>query len=252
MLSITALMAQGTYPAAPQSQRVALIADFQREMLFSVSAVKPQLPNAPSYQPLTSRQKFDLYLVKATSPWNLLDAGITTSTWQLGDHPPFGKGGGALAKGFGAALAQQETSLFLGRFLFPALLRQDPRYFPAAEGSSKFHRAMYAASRVFMTRSDTGGQTFNGGYILGNLASAGISNLYITNRDAGSIFSDFAIGMVTDAGYNVAREFWPAFRKRVPGKYTKDLCDFAIGANNPKNQTDQPKKASKNQCLFGC
>lgn len=223
-------------------------------MLFPAApvAVKPELPNAPSYQRLTNKQKFHLFLHKGTSPFVLLDAGITTSTWQLGDDPPFGTGGGALAKGFGAAIAQEETSLFLGRFLFPTLLHQDPRYFPAAEGSSKFHRGMYAASRVFMTRSDTGRQTWNGGYILGNLASAGISNLYISNRDAGSIFTDFAVGMATDAGYNIAREFWPAMRKKVPGTLTKDICDFAIGADKPENQKKEPKNNPARECLFGC
>lgn len=225
-----------------------------RETLFSSSSVtrRTELPNAPAYQPLTKKQKFDSFVHQGTSPYVLLDAGITTTTWQLGDDPPFGTGGGALAKGFGAAIGQRETSLFLGRFLFPALLHQDPRYFPDSEGSSKFHRAMYAASRVFMTRSDSGRQTWNGGYILGNLGSAGISNLYISNRDAGTIFTDFAIGMAIDAGYNIGREFWPAMRKKVPGELTKDICDFAIGADKPENQTKQPKKNSARECLLGC
>lgn len=95
-----------------------------------------------------------------------------------------------------------------------------------------------------MTRSDTGRQTWNAAYILGNLGSAGIANLYISNRDAGTIFSDFAVGMGMDAGYNIVREFWPAMRKRVPGKRTKQLGDLIIGLNKPEVATaeETPKK----------
>jgi hypothetical protein len=81
-----------------------------------------------------------------------------------------------------------------------------------------------------VTRSDNGTPTWNGAYILGNLASAGIANLYVNDRDAGTIFSDFAIGMGEDAGYNVLREFWPALRKRVPGKRPKELGDLILGS----------------------
>ena len=82
-----------------------------------------------------------------------------------------------------------------------------------------------------MTRSDSGRRTWNGSYILGNLASAGMGNLFIQNRDAGTIFTDFAIGMGSDAGFNILKEFWPSLRKHVPGKRTKKLGDVVIENN---------------------
>ncbi len=210
-------------------------------MLFPVTPEKRKadLPNAPSYQPLTPRQKFHRFYADASSPYVFGGALITATTWQWSSRPPFGTGMIAFAKGFGAAVGQRETSLFLSRYLIPTVFHQDPRYFPAAEGTSTMHRAAYAASRVLLTRSDSGHQTWNASYILGNLGSAGIANLYINNRDAGTIFSDFAVGMGTDAGYNVLREFWPAMRKRVPGKRTKQLGDLLIGAHKPEPQPEK-------------
>lgn len=196
------------------------------------------------YTPLTPRQKFHLFFESARSPYVLADGLMTTVSWQMSTNPPFGSGSTGFAEGYGAAIGQREASLLMSRFLIPTALRQDPRYFPAREGSSKLHRAAYAASRVFLTRSDSGRQTWNASYIVGNLASAGLANVYISNRDAGSIFSDFAVGMGTDAGMNILKEFWPAVRKHVPGKRVKELGDFVIGTNTPPPAADDEKTKS--------
>lgn len=198
--------------------------------------------SSEEYLPLTSRQKFGYFLKSAASPYVLADGLISSVSWQMSKYPPFEKGSLGFAEGYGAAIAQREASLFMSRFLIPAALHQDPRYFPAREGSSAIHRAAFAASRVFLTRSDSGGQTWNGSYIFGNLASAGLANLYISNRDPGAIFSDFAVGMGTDAGMNILKEFWPSVRKYVPGKRVKQLGDLVIGTNHSEPTADEKPK----------
>ena len=227
---LAALAAAGQNPPATLRQA-------KRETLFRATniAVKPELPNAPSYQPLTPRQKFRRFIREARSPYVFGEAAVTSATWELRNHSPFGGGSVGFAEGYGAAFAQREASLFLSQYAIPSILHQYPRYFPPAAGSSTFHRAAYAASRVFMTRADDGGQTWNASYIMGNLATAGIASLYIRHRDAGTIFSDFAVGMGTDAGYNILKEFWPAMRKRIPGKRTKQLGDLVIGSRKPES-----------------
>lgn len=218
-----------------------------REQLFPTPAVAANsLPNTPSYQPLTPKQKFDRFYHDAKSPYVFFGGLVTSVTWQWSNRPPFGTGNLAFAEGYGAAVAQREASLFLSRYLIPVALHQDPRYYPAPEGSSTFHRAAYAASRVLLTRADTGNQNWNGSYILGNLGSAGLANLYIRNRDAGTIFSDFAVGMGTDAGYNIIREFWPNVRKHVPGKRVRQLGDLVIGAKNSRAAQGTPDYAAHN------
>jgi hypothetical protein len=198
------------------------------------------LPNTPCDHPLTPKEKFGLFFKEARSPLVPGEALVTSASWQWGKNPPFGEGSIGFAEGFGAAIAQRESSLFISRFLVPTVFHQDPRYYPAREGSSKLHRTAYAISRVFMTRSDSGHETWNGSYIFGNLASAGMANLYIQNRDAGTIFTDFAIGMGSDAGFNVLKEFWPSLRKHVPGKKTKKLGDVVIGGSPPEGTPAKP------------
>lgn len=221
-----------------------------REQLFPTSVVPTTvLPSAPYYQPLTPKQKFQHFYKNAKSPYVFFGGLVTSVSWQLRDRPPFGTGNLAFAEGFGAAVTQREASLLLSRYLIPTALHQDPRYFPAAEGSSDFHRAAYAASRVLFTRADSGRQTWNASYILGNLGSAGLANLYISNRDAGTIFSDFAVGMGTDAGYNIIREFWPRVRKHVPGKRIRQLGDLVIGVRNSRaaqGGSDEPTQKTQN------
>lgn len=172
-----------------------------------------------------------MFFNDARSPYVLGEAVVTSATGQWGKNPPFGGGSVGFVEGFGAAIGQRESSLFISQFVVPTVFHQDPRYYPAREGSSKLHRVAYASSRVFMTRSDSGRRTWNGSYILGNLASAGMGNLFIQNRDAGTIFTDFAIGMGSDAGFNILKEFWPSLRKHVPGKRTKKLGDVVIENN---------------------
>ena len=71
-------------------------------------------------------------------------------------------------------------------------------------------------SRVLVTRTDSGGSRFNTSEIAGNLAAAGISNLYIpsADRDLPQTIEKFSVSVVSDAGFNVLKEFWPDWRRK--------------------------------------
>lgn len=170
-----------------------------------------------------------MFWSEARSPFAFGSALITAASWHLAGDPPFGGGSVGFAKSYAAAVGQKETGLLLGKWAFPVILDEDPRYYPAPKGAGTFHRAMYAASRVVITRSDDNRQTWNGAYILGGLGSAGIANLYMRRRDSERIFTDFAVGMGTDAGMNVLKEFWPSVRPKIPGKKMKKLGDVVLG-----------------------
>src|SRR5438046_8331092 len=80
----------------------------------------------------------------------------------------------ALYKG---VLIQKESSAFFSKYLYPALLKQDPRYYPSSSRSF-LGRVTYAASRVLITRNDSGKTTLNTSYFLGVLTSVAISTAY--------------------------------------------------------------------------
>ncbi len=207
------------------------------------------LPDKPQpYQPLTVKGKFDYFKKDATNPFTFIEAGITAGSWQVFNEQPYGDDGmRGFGEDYGAALAQREMTSFLARFAIPTVLHQDPRYFAAPKQYSAFRRGVYAASRVLLTKADSGRQTFNGSYILGGVASASIGSAFIRNHDAWTIAQDFSINMGVDAGTNVLKEFWPSLsaKARIPKKL-KVVGDFFLGGQgmpNPKDcETESPKR----------
>ena len=89
-----------------------------------------------------------------------------------------------MGQAYGINLATNETDVFFQRFLFPTLLKQDPRYFRNPD-LPFFQRALYAMSRVLITRTDSGGQTFNSSRILSIAASRAVSDLYVPGERQG-------------------------------------------------------------------
>ena len=116
---------------------------------------------------------------------------------------------------YGINLATNETDVFFQRFLFPTLLKQDPRYF-RNPGLPPFQRALYAMSRVLITRTDSGGQTFNSSRILSIAATRAVADLYVPGERQGMrpIGSCVSFTLLRDAGMNLVHEFWPDVRRK--------------------------------------
>jgi hypothetical protein len=68
---------------------------------------------------------------------------------------------------------------FFTRAVHPSLLRQDPGYFQLGKGGF-WHRTLYTVSRIFVTRTDSGGEQLNLSEILGSGTAAGISTFNVS------------------------------------------------------------------------
>jgi hypothetical protein len=121
-----------------------------------------------------------------------------------------------------ASVVQRESSAFLGKFLYPSILKQDPRYYPSTS-NSLVGRTAYAASRLLITRNDAGKATLNTSYLLGVLTSSMVATAYrpYWARTSSAVFSDFGSTIGSDAGMNVFHEFWPAIRNKLQGHEPK-------------------------------
>ncbi len=194
-----------------------------------------QLPNAPSasltaskpYIPLTSHQKFERWLHYTYSPYLFLSTTLNAGYAQAsGDWPAYGGGMQGFGKRFGATLADTEASGFFKMFLLPTLLHQDPRYFHSAKQGTGA-RAWYAITRVVLIRDDAGDSTFNTSEVLGTLFVQSLSNAYYPRRDRGfgDTMSRTGGALLSDAGSNLLREFWPdirhVLRKHEPERVKK-------------------------------
>jgi hypothetical protein len=131
---------------------------------------------------------------------------------------------------------QKESSTFLGKYLDPSSLKQNARYY-ASTSDSFMGRASYAASRIFVTRDDSGKGRLNTRYFLGMLTSVAIHTAYrpYRMRSTSDTFNNFGSTMGSDAGMNVFHEFGPGVRQMVKGLTPKFVS--RIGERITHDQT---------------
>jgi hypothetical protein len=133
-------------------------------------------------------------------------------------------------------LIQKESGAFFSKYLYPALLKQDPRYYPSNSGSF-LGRVTYAASRIVITRNDSGERTLNTSYFLGVLTSVAISTAYrpYWTRSTSATFETFGSTIGSDAGINLLHEFEPSIRHIVKRRAPKFV--FRIEERITNDQT---------------
>lgn len=161
--------------------------------------------------PMTARQKIGMSARTAFDPFIFPLVGIVAST-----HHEFGGGVKGFAKQYPASFADNTAGNFLTGAIFPALLHQDPRYYGHG-GEHPLKRAGYAATRVFITRGDSGRHQFNVSEFAGTAIAAGISNAYYprAERTLGDSLSRWGMQMFWDSLTNQLKEFWPDVQRRL-------------------------------------
>jgi hypothetical protein len=177
-----------------------------------------------AYAPLSAHCKFNIFLTSTYSPYTFLAAGFQATLDQAqGQWPHYGGGMQGWGKRFGATLADTESRRFIQTFALSTILHQDPRYFPS-HGRTCFSRSWYAVTRVVITKSDSGDNTFNTSEFLGALFTSSLQNSYYPRHDR--TFEEtmirFSGALSSDAIGNLLREFTPdmkrLFRKHAPKK----------------------------------
>jgi hypothetical protein len=168
------------------------------------------------FKPLTPRQKFDEWLRGAYDPGGFGLYAAEAATLEHSSRDGFcgyGKGGGNYAKCFGSMELTSNISSFLGDFLFPVIMHQDPRYFRLGKGSFP-KRTWYAVARIFVTHADSGRTVLFTSALAGSVLAAAASNLYYPPRDRGfgPSLNHFGIDLADTAAFNVSAEYWPEIK----------------------------------------
>jgi hypothetical protein len=159
--------------------------------------------------PLTAKQKFSLATRGTFDPIAMLGVAFAAGIEQAkNSYAGYGQGAAGYSKRFAAKFADGRSSDFLTHAVFPALLHQDPRYYYQGSGSVK-SRIAHAVTSAFLARSDSGHAVFNSSYLLGDMCSGALSNLYYpkANRGANLVFTNTAVGLAGRVGTNLMREF---------------------------------------------
>jgi hypothetical protein len=164
----------------------------------------------PHPAPLNTRLKFELAWKSTVDPVSFGIVGIIAGFEQADNtFAGYGQGAQGYGKRFGAAFADSVTGTFIGGAILPSLLKQDPRYFYKGTGTPK-QRTLYAMANAFICKGDNGRWQPNYSAVGGNLASAGISNLYYPAADRNGprlTFENAFIGIGGNAFSNIIQEF---------------------------------------------
>jgi hypothetical protein len=127
-----------------------------------------------------------------------------------GTYPEFHQGMVGYGRYYWHSLVDQADEDYQVEFVFPALLHQDSRYYTRGHGGF-LKRAAYAFSRIAITRTDSGNESFNASEIVGAGAAAGISDLYYPERERTwtKTGQRWVLNMGLDGATFAFKEFWP-------------------------------------------
>lgn len=172
--------------------------------------------------PLSAGQKFKL-AVQYLNPYTFFFVAAEAGVNQARNEPrEYGQGAAGYGQRYGAAFGDGLTASIFITGVYPSLLRQDPRYYRLGDGGFS-HRAGYAASRIFVTRQDSGRKAFNFSEVLGSFTSSAIGATYYpeSQRNFSGVAERAGIQFAFDAGFNVLKEFYPDIQRKFFGKRRK-------------------------------
>jgi hypothetical protein len=212
------------------------------------------LENAGKVPPLTTAQKFKVVargsFDKIEFPWYGVLSGISQAE---NSEPGYGQGWEGYAKRYGSAFADGTIENFLTSAVLPSILHQDPRFFQSSEGRFT-HRAVYAASRIFVTRTDSGHRQFNYSEIVGSAMAAAISTnsyhprsfittrfnpttdtlTYVYNASSRTLPNTASV-WGTQVAYDtitiLIKEFWPDVHRKVSHKPSQGAAAQPANSN---------------------
>jgi hypothetical protein len=175
-------------------------------------------------RPLTTGEKFHLFWRSSFDPFVYAAAGLQAGLSQAEDEfQGYGQGAAGYGKRYGATLADEIDSNFQANFVYPVLLKEDPRYFRLGHGSFK-HRILYSMEQEFVCHTDKGGRSFNFSNVLGAFTSGAISNIYYPGTDRGAelTLSRSAISLGYGSVGGLVDEFWPDIKRKLFHRHSEN------------------------------
>jgi hypothetical protein len=206
-------------PVAPVIPEVAKISKPVVKIEFGVIAT---LPPAIEKEPLTPREKFDLYVHQNFGPQNFILPAFGAGFEMVhppSDYPrPWLDGGGAFGRWYGDEFVSS-TSNRTGRLLAQIAFHEDPRYAPS-DSKNVAVRIGHALAFTVIDKTDSGRNTFALSNFAGAAAGgfAGMSFLPVGHNDSVHAEQRALRGLETIAVRNIVTEFrppWEPVLKRI-------------------------------------
>ena len=133
-------------------------------------------------------------------------------------QPTFGQGAEGYGKYYWHVFVDGGIENYMTEAIVPWPTKEDPRYYTMGKGGFA-KRTGYAVSRLFITRTNSGGSTFNLSEVVGAGAAAGIGNAYYPAEHNPWVktYQRWGTQVGLDGVFNVLKEFWPDIDRAVFG-----------------------------------
>lgn len=133
--------------------------------------------------PLSPKQKFWLATEGTFDYSSFISVGMQAAIEQVTNtYPEFHQGASAYGRYYWHTFADSGVESYLVGAIFPAITHEDPRYYTLFRGGF-FRRTRYAISRLWITKTDAGGATFNISEILGSSVAMEVSSRYYPSHE---------------------------------------------------------------------
>jgi hypothetical protein len=166
--------------------------------------------------PQSVKEKFKTAALDSVdySSFIFVGAQAGVNQWRKGT-PEFRQGAAGYGRYFWHTYADTFDENLWVEFLLPVAFRQDSRFYTLNRGSLG-KKAVYSASRIFITRTDSGRETFNASEVLGAGAASGISNLYYPReeRTFTKVYQRWLTSLSIDGVTFMVKEFWPVINDK--------------------------------------
>lgn len=171
-------------------------------------------------QPLTAPQKFEMSFRSRVGFGAVGSSIFGAGERQLfNSRPHYGTDSGAFGERLGAAELKQVTESFFSYGLYAAAFHEDPHYYVMGPGPghSVMHRAVYSATRVFLTRTDEGNTGINWAKLTGMGSATALTNAYYPPQDRGvrQTMSAYGSSLATSMLTLELHEFMPDVRRLI-------------------------------------
>jgi hypothetical protein len=171
--------------------------------------------------PLSTREKFSLAAHDSVVDYSSFTwAGILAAqAMALNSDPELGSGVAGYGRYYWRTFTDGVSGTFFTEAIVPAITHEDPRYYTLGRGSFS-HRTGYAISRSFVTKTDSGGTSFNWSEVAGNGLEAALANLYYPPQERGlsQTARNWGTQMESAVLNHVFQEFWPDIRRKLRRK----------------------------------
>jgi hypothetical protein len=165
----------------------------------------------PDVKPLTVEEKGRLAAHNLLDPFNLLTIGGEAAiSVAANSHSPYGPGFPGWGRYVGVSFTQDLTGEFVGTFLIPSLVHQDPHYHRMPNTTIP-RRIFHCVAQIAWTQGDNGRGMINYADLGGFAIDDAVGNLYVPGQQTRLSASTerYAIGLATAPIDNFVTEFLP-------------------------------------------